>query len=73
MATHNVIITTKQAKRIAVFSFESTGFWDQEAKKLALEKLEELDLVFDSWHIGNGDLTVWTGFATKCFNYTGGF
>ena len=59
MARHDVIVCTKDAKRLAVVPFDHYGDWVSEAKDIALGIIGNSTFSFLQWHVGNGDLTVW--------------
>jgi hypothetical protein len=59
MATHQVIICTKEAKRLSVIPFDHYGDWVSEAKDIALGVIGNSKFRFLQWQVENRCLTVW--------------
>jgi hypothetical protein len=61
MSAHQVIIVTKEAKRLAVIDviFANKVSWVKECKSTAMQWLRDNNMSFDSDFAANGNLTVW--------------
>ena len=59
MANHQIIVLTKEAKRLTTAAFDHYGDWVSEAKHIALGIIGNSRFSFLQWSVEGGNLYVW--------------